>query len=226
MTSHFPKPFDISLYLVLDPSFCQYHNPLVVLASALKGGVSMVQYRSKTTQPNIELIQACQKLCQEHHTPFILNDDPKLALDLHADGCHVGNDDTPAHTARSILGSDKILGVTVRTKEDKENAIKLATAGICNYAGIGAIFPSSSKNANPDAMLGLEGLAAYVDSFQSRLSTKLPLCAISGITAQNAKSVQATGVDGIAMIGAICGAKDPLCATKALRQQLQKETTS
>lgn len=179
--------------------------PLDVLEQALAAGITLFQFREKqlTGAAYEQFARDCQARCKQYGVPFIVNDDVALAVKLQADGVHVGQSDMAATAARALF--DGILGVSAHNEAEIAKAI----ADGADYVGIGPIFATTSK---PDAEVpcGVEKLQAMHEAFPT-----LPKVAIGGISHANVEAVRATGVDGVAVISAIAGAKDVASAVKA-----------
>lgn len=194
------------VYLVLDPRATGGRSPLRVARDALEGGVAAIQWRQKSGSWNAawETILAVRDSCRAAHVPFLINDRVDVALGVEADGAHVGQDDLPAGVARSLL-SEGILGLSITGPEQ----VKAAGQTGADYLGVGPVFRTESKQdaAQPG---GLDLIR------QVRSSTQLPIVAIGGIDARNARSVVAAGAEAVAVISAICGAPDPMVAAQAL----------
>ncbi|WP_169810189.1 thiamine phosphate synthase [Paenibacillus glacialis] len=190
----------LKLYFIMGSINCQRH-PVNVLSEAIAGGITLFQYREKGPgalmgQANLDLAKQLQKLCREHHIPFIVNDDISLAMAIGADGVHVGQDDESASVIRKKLGAHTIVGVSAHTFAEAQQAIQDGA----NYLGIGPIYPTQSK---PDAK-EVQGTGLIQE-----LRTKgidIPLVGIGGITVDNAAAVIKAGADGISVISAIANA--------------------
>ena len=169
------------------------------VGQALRGGASLVQYRNKTAGPELrrEQARALATLCRAAGAPFIVNDDLALALELGADGAHLGADDGDLIEARRCLGQGKLLGASCYNRIELAEAA--AQAGV-DYLAFGSVFSSGTK---PGAVRA--PLAIFVDA---RRKFALPLVAIGGITMQNAPQVFAAGADAIAVISAVFDAGD------------------
>jgi thiamine-phosphate pyrophosphorylase len=201
------KPFDLSLYLVLDPNLCGPMGMVETTRAAVAGGVTMVQLRDKhaSTAEMIGTGRALQAVLAGTGVPLVVNDDVEAAVTLGADGLHVGQDDCDARSARARIGPDMILGVSVETEA-------LATAldpAIVDYAGVGPVFATPTKPDHKQPV-GLGGLARLV------AASPVPTVAISGLRAEHAASVLAAGADGLAVVSAICGKPDPRRAAMAI----------
>ena len=170
-----------------------------IVAAALEGGASDVQFREKVAASDrLAAAQAVGDVCRARRVPFLVNDDPNLAREFHADGVHVGRGDTQPGDARGILGPDRILGVTVYGKAGEERAAQAAGA---DYLAVGPFFPSPTKPDEPVLSL------AVLDDVISR--SRLPVFAIGGITAKRAGEIARHGATGVAVISAIMESLDP-----------------
>jgi thiamine-phosphate pyrophosphorylase len=162
------------------------------VASAVAAGVRVVQYREKQGRPRDLVAEARQlrELCR--HTLFLVNDRVDVALEVGADGVHLGQEDLSYHEARKLLGPHKIIGVTVRNGAEA----LAAQAGGADYLGVSPIFSTATK-ADAGAPIGVALLA------EIRRRVSLPLIAIGGITLANAPEVIRAGADGICAISAV-----------------------
>jgi thiamine-phosphate pyrophosphorylase len=166
---------------------------------ALRGGASVVQYRNKSAGAELRRAQgrALAALCRAAGAAFIVNDDVALALELDADGVHLGGGDGDLIMARMQLGPGKLLGASCYDRIELAKAA--AQAGV-DYLAFGSVFSSVTKPAAVRAPLSLFA--------EARRSFSLPLVAIGGITLQNAPQVFAAGADAIAVISAVFDAGD------------------
>ena len=174
---------------------------------ALRGGATFVQLREKNADEEtiFGLGQELKELCKKYKVPFVLDDDVDIAIRLDADGVHVGQSDRPASEVRKLIGPDRILGVSAQTVEQ---AVKAEAEG-ADYLGVGAVFPTGSKDDADDVSHDtLEAICKAV---------KIPVIAIGGISAGNVGLLKGRGLSGIAVISAIYGQKDIEAATKKLR---------
>ncbi|GAA7139347.1 thiamine phosphate synthase [Helicobacter pylori] len=175
---------------------------LDTLESALQSKITAFQFRQKgdlALQDPIEIKQLaleCQKLCQKYGVPFIVNDEIKLALELKADGVHVGQEDMAIEEVITLCKKRQFIGLSVNTLEQ---ALKARHLDAVAYLGVGPIFPTPSKKDKQVVGVGL--LKKIKDS-----GVKKPLIAIGGINTDNASKLREYG--GIAVISAIAQAKD------------------
>ncbi|KAI0875105.1 Hydroxyethylthiazole kinase family-domain-containing protein [Hypoxylon argillaceum] len=217
---------DYSVYLVTDstPAILGDKDICAVVEEALRGGVTCVQYRDKTSDTGA-LVQTARRLhaiTRRHGVPLLINDRVDVALAVGCEGVHVGQDDLDVESARKILGHDKIIGVTV------SNAAETAAAceGGADYLGIGTIFATPTKE-NTKSIIGVDGLQQILLQLAQAESAVKTVC-IGGINASNASrvvwqsAVPGKWLDGVAVVSAIMGAVDPAAAAWALRQ-LSKE---
>lgn len=188
-------------------------KPLSVLEEALKGGVTCFQLREKGAHALHGLekkafAESCQRLCAQYGVPFIVNDDVDLAVEIDADGVHIGQDDAEARFVRKRIGPEKIMGVSVHIIEETEAAM----AAGADYVGIGPVYRTMSKDdAKPVA-----GTAMIEEV--AKLYPDLPLVGIGGITAMNAEPVFRAGASGVAVISAIASSEDPGMAVRQLKE--------
>ena len=202
---------DYTLYLVTDAAENYPHGLLAGVEAAVSGGVSIVQYRAATgTKRHLyETARALRDLLRPRHVPLIVNDHVDLALAIDADGVHVGQDDLPPDIVRRLIGSGKLLGLSITAPEQ----LDIIQKNTIDYLGIGPVFPTISKD-NAAPALGLEQLASLT------ARTTLPVVAIGGINLENAASVFATHVAGLAIVSALSRTDDPAAAARAFRQTI------
>jgi thiamine-phosphate pyrophosphorylase len=176
------------------------------VADAIDGGATFVQLREKHLDRDAFVAEAreLKALCASHHVPFVINDDVSIALEVGADGVHVGQSDMEAGSVRDLIGPDRILGVSAETVEQA----LLAERRGADYLGVGAVFPTGSK-ADAEAV-SRETLAAIC------AAVKIPVIAIGGITLDNLPTLASTGICGVAVISAIFGQKDIRASAAAL----------
>lgn len=202
----------LELYAVTDRHWLGNQTLLEQVQEALDGGATCIQLREKQLDDKTFLQEAIeiQKLCKEYHVPFIVNDNVEIAKDMHADGIHVGQSDMEALDVRKALGNDVILGVSAQTVEQA----KKAEAHGADYLGVGAVFPTGSKDDAED--VSYETLKAICEA------VSIPVIAIGGITQDNVKELAGSGIVGIAVISAIFAQKDITQATKDLKQATEQ----
>ena len=199
----------LKLYAITDRQWLQGAKLSDHVRLALEGGATMIQMRDKdvlTHAGSAEKTEALEikRICHEYNAPLIINDNVQFALEIDADGVHLGQDDMDPAEARKLLGPDKIIGVTAKTVEQA----KTAESKGADYLGSGAVFGSTTKlDAKPMTKALLKEITASVD---------IPVVAIGGINADNAGLLVGTGIAGIAVVGGIFASDDIKQAAKKL----------
>lgn len=180
-----------------EASLKQYLDFIKICASS---GITSLQLREKKApyKDLLELGKRLKEILTPHNIPLIINDNIQLAIELNADGVHLGQSDGDHAMARKILGKDKIIGVSVNSFAEMQIANRLAI----DYVGVGAIFPTTSKS-DIATIWGINGLKQLSEIAEH------PMIAIGGINETNASSVIAAGASGIAVINAIHNADNP-----------------
>lgn len=198
---------DLLLYAITDRSWLNGKTLVSQAELALQGGATILQLREKNLgdEAFLEEAKEIQQLCRKYGVPFIVNDNVEVALKVGADGIHVGQKDMDAGNVRRLLGPDKILGVSAQTVEQ---AI-LAEKNGADYLGVGAVFPTGSKDDADD--VSHETLAAICKA------VKIPVVAIGGISKNNLLELKGTGICGVSVISAIFAQPDILAATQELK---------
>ena len=182
---HLPR-----LYAILDASYFSESQVLFSTAEELlAGGVTLLQYRNKSGNARGMLEQARELKRRLDGAKLIMNDRADLCLAAGFDGVHVGQEDLSPEGARKVVGTTLWLGMSTHNAEQIEEADKTSA----DYIAIGPVFSTSSK-ANPDPVVGLEGVR------QARSLTRKPLVAIGGINRANCRSVIDAGADSVAVI--------------------------
>lgn len=204
------REIDYTVYLVTDAPERYTHGLLPNVEAALAGGVSVVQYRATTgsRRHQYETARQLAALLRSRRVPLIINDQVDLALAVDADGVHVGQGDLPADVVRRLVGPGKWIGLSITD----ERQLAEVALGVVDYLGLGPVFPTISKDDAAPAV-GLDALG--------RMAAKagLPTVAIGGINLDNAATVFATGVDGVAVVSAFSLANDPASVARALREK-------
>ena len=189
------------LYAIIDSSLLTARGiPLTDFASELaEAGVSFIQYRDKTGGPQQILQAAAEIRAAFGSSPLklILNDRPDLAVLAHADGVHVGQDDLSPADTRSIIGPNRLVGLSTHN----DHQVRAAHLTPADYIAIGPVFATASK-LNPDPVIGLEGVS------RARALTTKPLVAIGGITRDNVRSVMEAGADSVAIISGLVSPRE------------------
>lgn len=195
------------LYAVTDRAWVGRQSLYEQVESALKGGATCVQLREKELDDEAFLKEAMElsALCRQYGVPFFINDNVEIAIQCHADGIHVGQEDMAAAQVRQRVGDDMIIGVSVHSVEE---AVKAVRDG-ADCLGVGAMFSTSTKtDAEVLHKNTLRDICAAVD---------IPVVAIGGINKTNILQLAGTGVDGVALVSAIFGADDIESECRLLR---------
>ncbi len=198
---------DLLLYAVTDRKWLAPGERLAdKVVEAIDGGATFVQLREKHLDRDAFIAEAreIKALCAARGVPFVINDDVSIALEVGADGVHVGQSDMEAGSVRDLIGPDRILGVSAETVEQA----LLAERRGADYLGVGAVFPTGSKDdAEAVSFETLRAICAAV---------KIPVIAIGGITLGNLPTLAGTGICGVAVISAIFAQNDIRAASAAL----------
>lgn len=190
--------FDLSLYGITDGKHAAGQSMAERVEQAILGGVTILQYREKNlewAQKKEEALEI-QRVCKKYGVPFLINDDVTLAIEIDADGVHLGQKDMNPKSARELLGEDKIIGVTAKTIEQA----LLAQEQGADYLGSGAVFGTSTK---------LDALPMEHDLLdQICESVSIPVVAIGGIDANNIEKLQGRKMQGFAVVSGIFGSNE------------------
>ena len=202
---------DLLLYAVTDRHWLHGRSLYSVVKESLDGGATFLQLREKSLDDAAFLSEAkeLQALCRSYRVPFIVNDNVDIALAVDADGVHVGQHDMAAGDVRARLGRDKILGVSAQTVEQA----KRAEAQGADYLGVGAVFPTGTKD--DAAPLSHDTLRAICEA------VSIPVVAIGGLTLENLPQLAGSGISGIAVVSAIYAAADIPAATRSLKDAVR-----
>jgi thiamine-phosphate pyrophosphorylase len=195
------------LYFVTDRGLCGSKPLTDVVLQAIRGGASCVQLRDKdvSTRFFVEEALRIKAILAPLSIPLIINDRLDVALAVGADGVHVGQQDMPYDRARRLMGPKAIIGLSVETWEDVEQAEALD----CDYLGVSPVFATPTK-ADTKEPWGLDGLAKI------RAFSRHPLVGIGGLHEGNAEAAILAGADSVAVVSAICAAADPFEASQIL----------
>lgn len=182
-----------------------HHDPAELLdkvEQALKAGITAFQYREKgdsslNAEEKLTLGRKLQALCKKYQVPFIIDDDVDLALELQADGIHVGQSDRAIQKVIDQVSGKMFIGYSCSTLAEVEEANELPI----DYVGSGPIFPTLSK-LDADPVIGTDGVQKLV------LASKNPIVAIGGISLENVSELASSGVKGIAVISMILQSSD------------------
>ncbi|MGR5857849.1 thiamine phosphate synthase [Streptococcus pneumoniae] len=202
----------LKLYFICRTTTCQGKNLYTVVEEALKGGITLFQFREKGEGAleglekgegalegleKLELAIQIKELCKKYNVPFIVNDDIDLAMEIDADGVHVGQDDIGVDEIRKLM-PDKIIGLSIRNEEEFQQS----KVEYVDYVGVGPVFDTQSKD-DAGGAIGYEGL-----ELMRKLLPQMPLVAIGGIQTKHIKDIIKTNMDGVSIISAISYAKN------------------
>ena len=187
----------LKLYFICGTTTCLGKDLYTVVEDALKGGITLFQFREKGKgalegKEKLELAVKIQDLCKKYNVPFIVNDDIELALEIDADGVHVGQDDLGVDEIRKLM-PNKIIGLSIGNEEE----LKQSKVEYVDYVGVGPVYVTQSKD-DAGGAIGYDGL-----ELMRRFLPQMPLVAIGGIQTQHIKDVMKTNVDGVSIISAI-----------------------
>lgn len=208
MTPHRLRGF----YAITSERICTSEKTLLAAVdSALRGGAALIQYRDKTSPRDAreQNARALLALCRAHQRPLIINDDVALCARIGADGVHLGLNDILVADARHLLGRDALIGATCGN--DLACAFS-ASAHSADYVAFGAFFPSRTKPQAPPAEL------ETLRRVRLLLHPQLPICAIGGVTPDNAPALMAAGANLIAAVGGVFDAPDIEAAARRYSQ--------
>ena len=187
----------LKLYFICGTTTCLGKDLYTVVEDALKGGITLFQFREKGKgalegKEKLKLAIKLKNLCKKYNVPFIVNDDIELALEIDADGVHVGQDDLDVDEIRKLM-PNKIIGLSIGNEEE----LKQSKVEYVDYVGVGPVYVTQSKD-DAGGAIGYEGL-----ELMRKLLPQMPLVAIGGIQTQHIKDVMKTNVDGVSIISAI-----------------------
>lgn len=200
------------LYAVTDRAWLGGRSLASCVGEALAGGATFVQLREKDA-PREEVLALARELvalCRKAGAPFVVNDDVSVALEVAADGVHVGQSDTACCEARRLLGPDALVGVSVRSVAEARRA----EADGADYIGVGALFGTATK-ADAD-IVSRDELAAIVRA------VSIPVVGIGGLNLETLGVLRGTGAHGAAVVSALFAASDIRGAACALRRSLEE----
>lgn len=204
-----------TLYLVTDRFDYTDDEFFSIIEEACQAGVTLVQLREKkaTTNRFFHLAQKVKTITDKYDVPLIINDRVDICLAVDAAGVHIGDDELPIDVARSLIGPNKLLGVSADTLERANEAQQLGA----DYLGIGAVFPSSTKADCETVSLDIVR--------QMNARSALPSVAIGGINQDNITQLEKTGITGISLVSAIMQADNVSETTGQLLQQVRAITS-
>jgi thiamine-phosphate diphosphorylase len=197
---------NMCIYAITDRTWLNGRTLSSQVEAAIKGGAGIIQLREKHMDKADIIKEALEikKVCEKYNVPLIINDSVEIAIEVDADGVHLGQDDMDIKKARQLLGEDKIIGVSAHNVSEAVNAWKQGA----DYLGSGAVFATGSKdNVTPLAHEELKNIC---------MSVPIPVVAIGGINEANVTQLSETGISGVAVISAIFAKADIEQATRNL----------
>jgi len=182
------------------------------VAECIAGGVDVVQLRDKhlEAKPLIGQAREVSSVCADHAVPFILNDRPDLALEVGADGVHVGQEDAPVALARRIMGPQAIIGLSTHGREDLAGA----AGQDVSYLSAGPVEETPTKPGRPGTGLG------YVTWSTGQSST--PVFVTGGVTPEKIPLLAGAGARRFVVVRYLTEAADPRSAARSLRSAIDR----
>lgn len=195
------------LYLVTEESI-PLDKLLYIVEEAVQGGVTIVQLREKKSEGSVfyEKALKLKQLLDRYGVPLMINDRIDIALAVEAAGVHIGQQDVPLPAVKKIVPASMIIGVSAATVGEA----RVAEREGANYIGVGAVFPTTTKN---DTEVLAEGMLENIVQ-----SVTIPAVAIGGIQLANVSSLKGKGLAGCAVVSAIMRATDPRQSAVQLRK--------
>lgn len=209
--------FSFSLYLVISEESCKHHSLIQVAEQAIKGGVDIIQLREKklSTADFIHKATSLKNVTDKHGIPLIINDNIEVAKAINAYGVHVGNSDMPPVKVKEIWPEASCIGYSVEYLDQLEND----NTEIADYLGVSPVFSTATKTDTVTEW-GIEGIKTI------RNLTQKSLVAIGNMNADNCESVLKAGANCIAVVSAICAAKNPEKAAAILKTKILNSINS
>jgi thiamine-phosphate pyrophosphorylase len=182
------------------------------LLACIGGGIDVVQLRDKHLEARLLVERAgiAARVCADRGVPFILNDRPDLALEVGADGVHVGQDDASPTLARRILGPDAIVGLSTHTRAELEASV----AKPVDYVSAGPVAPTPTKPGRPGTGAGYVSFAVA--------NTARPVFVTGGVTPETVPSLATAGARHFVVVRYLTEALDPRRAAKELRASIEE----
>lgn len=208
---------DLSLYGILDPRRSLGRDLAELADAAILGGCTLLQLRDKESSTRAMLSRAkAIRAVVRGRVPFLINDRVDVALACGADGVHIGQDDMPVASARDLLGSNAIIGLSIKTRQDAQ---QFPREGL-DYVCIGGVFETRSKD-NP-VSIGIDGWSQLAALCRSRMKHTFPVGAIAGIDHERAFQLIRAGADGVALISALFMQADVQASAQKFRSIIQE----
>ncbi|KMJ57956.1 thiamine-phosphate pyrophosphorylase [Bacillus sp. LL01] len=201
----------LNVYFVMGSKDCNGRDPGAVLQESIRGGITLFQFREKGSgaklgAEKLKLARELRGICQKHAVPFIVNDDIDLALEVEADGVHIGQEDATFCEVKERLTPGMIIGVSCHSVEEAAEAVRAGA----DYIGVGPMYFTTTKKDIKE----VKGPAVIRQIRNSGMT--VPIVGIGGISVGTAEAVLESGADGVAVISAISKADSPSFAVKEL----------
>lgn len=203
------QQIDYTLYLVTERYDYSEKHFLQIIREVCAAGVTVVQLREKTasTRDFYEIALKVKAITEEYAIPLIINDRLDICLAVDAQGLHIGDEELPVAVCRKLLGPDKILGVSAKTLARAQEAQQAGA----DYLGVGAMFPTQTKETPVTAFATLEAIIQGVD---------VPVVAIGGVKEANLTDFHTIPLHGLCMVSEIMQAADVTGKVRRLRQKI------
>ena len=200
-----------SLYLVTDAFDYNEEEFLQRIEQAIKAGVTLVQYRDKevSSREAYQLALKIQKITTKYNVPLIINDRVDICLAIGADGVHIGDDELPVNIVRQLLGPEKIIGVSAKSIERAKEAMDEGA----DYLGVGAIFPTKTKDSD---VIGVRKLS------EIKQKISIPVVAIGGLNVGNIQQLKGSKIDGVSLVSEIMLAENIQQTVTTLLNQVEQ----
>ena len=197
------------LYGIVDLGYTEEEELEATTAALIGGGANLIQLRAKGLEKEkiLALGRRIQPICRKTGVPFIVNDHADLAIELDADGRHIGQDDGSHDETRKLIGTEMLLGRSTHSPEQARQAL----AEGFDYIGFGPLFPTPTKQGRPG--IGLE----HVEVIQQEVGTRIPVFCIGGIKRSNLPEVVAAGARRVVIVSDLLTAADTTEATREAR---------
>lgn len=211
MKKNLSKSFRV--YVILDRDLLSERKILKTARLALSAGADMLQLRDKSSSARamLKTVKAIRKIAKRYRVPLIVNDRLDVALASGADGLHIGEGDIDISLAKKLLGEKRLIGASAKNLNQAMTAKRRGA----DYIGVGPVFKTPIKPRSKPKGLEL---------FKKIKRLNIPYFAIGGIDCDNINNLARAGVKNVAVIRAVCEAKDPHKATKVLKRMLEKAT--
>lgn len=200
------------LYGILDLGYTERADVQSKTTALLRGGVDLLQLRAKGVDPVevMEIGRVIQPLCQQAGIPFIVNDHTEIAMQLKADGLHIGQDDGDFESTRKQIGPEMLLGRSTHSPEQARQAL----ADGFDYIGFGPLFPTPTKQGRPG--IGMD----HVATIEQEVGSQIPVFCIGGIKRANLATIIRQGAKRVVIVSDLLSAPDVEQATREAKALL------